>query len=325
MINVAEMPIDESDIEEIRIWARGYRNLQDPPLPWAQFGEECGIKGGTLQPFVTGKYAGDNAKYARLLIQFRQAVESKTKRQESLPVDPGFFETETSQRFEYLLQVAHYGRMTLAATGPGTGKTKTINEYKKKAQPVYVSTMRPSTSKLLPMIMEVHKALGMEPRRMPGSMASQMVVERLKGRKALLVIDEAGYLTTEAIEEIRSWHDECGIGVALFGNEELLLRITTGHKRDQFARLNRRIAAKHIQKLPTANDVEAFCDAWGIEQHDIREFLRNIAASPDCGGLGECQQLIEAGSMIASGEDRGLSLADLRDAQAARSSRWIRA
>ncbi|MEL6487444.1 MAG: AAA family ATPase, partial [Pseudomonadota bacterium] len=307
MINVKQMPITEEEIEEIRLWANGYRNNQDPPLPWAQFGSECGIPSGTLQPFVSGKYAGDNKKLARKMYQFRQAVEAKTKRQQTLPTDPGFFTTETSERLEYVLQVAHYGRMTVAATGPGTGKTVTINDYMGKAQPCYKATMRPSTAKLLPMILEVHKALGIPSNRMPAAMASRMVVERLKGRKALLVIDEANYLQTDSIEELRSWHDECGIGIALFGNEELLTRIETGRHRDQFARLNRRIAAKHIQQVPTQADVRAFCDAWGVEQPDIRQFLIKIALTPDSGGLGECQQLIEAGSMIAAGEDRGLT------------------
>ena len=326
MINVKEMPITEEDIDEIRLWALGYRNNQEPALPWAQFAAECGIPAGTLQPFVTGKYQGDNAKYARMLFQFRQAVEVKTKRQASLPVDPGYFETETTRRLQDLLQIAHYGRIVVAATGPGTGKTMAIDDYMSKAQPCYKATMRPSTARLLPMIIEVHKALNIPlTGRMPASQASQLVVERLTKRQALLVIDEANFLTTDGIEEIRSWHDETGVGIALFGNEELLTRIETSRHRDQFARLSRRIAARHTQMLPTEGDVTIFCDAWGIDQPDIRQYLKRIALTPDGGGLGECQQLIEAGSMIASGEDRGLTLPDLRDAQAMRVSRWIRA
>jgi DNA transposition AAA+ family ATPase len=326
MINVKEMPITDEDIDDIRLWAVGYRTSQEPPLPWSQFAAESGIPAGTLQPFVTGKYQGDNAKYARMMIQFRQAVEARTKRQASLPVDPGYFETQTTRRLQFLLQTAHDGKIVVAATGPGTGKTMAINDYMMKAQPCYKATMRPSTARLLPMILEVHKALNI-PISVRGSAASasQLVVERLQKRKALLVIDEANFLSADGIEEIRSWHDETGVGIALFGNEELLTRIETSRHRDQFARLSRRIGGRHIQSLPTEEDVTAFCDAWGIVQPDIRQYLKRVALTPDAGGLGECQQLIEAGSMIAAGEDRGLTLPDLRDAQAMRVSRWIKA
>ena len=321
MINVKDLPVD---VEEIRHWALGYRNSHEPPLSWAAFSKESGIPAGTLQPFCMAKYQGDNDAIARKLFQFMQAVEAVSKRQLSIPTDPGYFETPTSERLLTLLQIAHMGRITVAATGPGTGKTKTIEEYSERAQPCWIATMKPSTARLNQMILEVHKAMGLEPRTMSSAPGSRIVIERVKGRKALLIIDEANHLGIEAIEEIRSWHDETGVGICLLGNEELLNRIETGRHRDQFARLNRRIAMRHVQKLPLAEDVQVFCDAWGITEPSIRNYLEKIAMTPDAGGLGECVQLIEAGSMIAASDERGLTLADLRDAQMTRATRWIK-
>lgn len=321
MINVTNLPVD---VEEMRMWLNGYRNMAEPPIPWKQLGIETEIPAGTLQPFAAGKYEGDNLKIARKLFQFRQSVEQQAIRQKSLPTNPGFFKTDTSDRLMMLLEVAHMGRITVGATGPGTGKTMTVREYGESAQPVWIATMKPSCSKLNAMILEVHKALGLEPRRITSAEASRIVLERVRGRKGLLVIDEANYLTIESIEEIRSWHDETGVGICLLGNEELLARIETGRHRDQFARLNRRIAMRHTQRVPVRADVRAFCDAWGIEQPDIRTYLEKIALTPDSGGLGECQQLIESGSMLAAADDRGLSLSDLREAQMYRATKWIR-
>jgi len=71
--------------------------------------------------------------------------------------------------------------------------------------------------------------------------------------------------------------------------------------------------------------VRSFCDAWGIEQPDIRNYLEKIACTPDSGGLRECKQLIEAGSMLAAADGRGLSISDLRDVQMTRATRWIKA
>ena len=322
MINIKDLPVD---VEEMRLWLIGYRELSDPPIPWSQLHRETGIPAGTLQPFCAGTYQGDNEDKARKVFRFRQSVEQQSARQKSLPRDPGYFETQTSRRILELLEIAHMGRITICGAGPGTGKTVTVREYKERAQPVWVATMKPSAVRLNPMILAVHKALGLEPRRMPAAEASNVVIERVRARRGLLVIDEANFLSIEGIEEIRNWHDETGVGVCLLGNEELLARIETGRHRDQFARLNRRIANRHAQRLPTREDVRVFCDAWGINQPDIRHYLEKIALTPDSGGLGECQQLIEAGSMLAAADDRGLSLADLRDAQATRATRWIKA
>lgn len=322
MINVKDAPIDA---EEMRIWVNGYREMTDPPISWNQLAKECDIPAGTLQPFCKGNYGARGDNIARKLFLFRQAVDSRIQRQQSIPSDPGFFETETSIRLRTLLQVAHMGRITVGATGPGTGKTITVRDYMDRAQPVWIATMRPSTRSLTSMIMEVHKALGLEPRHQQTAAASRIVADRVRGRGGLLVIDEANHLEVDSVEEIRSWHDETGVGICFLGNEELLRRIETGRQRDSFARLNRRIAMRHVQRLPLREDVQAFCDAWGLVEPGIRKYLEKFALTPGAGGLGECKQLVEQASMIASSEERGLTLADLRDAQQERATRWIEA
>lgn len=322
MINPKDAPID---VEEVRLWAVAYREMREPPVSWATFSKESGIAPSTLQAFCSGTYQGNAENVARKMFLFMQAVESRSAREQSIPVDPGYFETETSGRLHTLMQIAHMGRITVAATGPGTGKTITINDYMQRAQPCWKATMKPSCKKLNSMVLEVHRALGLDTRWMSTAQASRVVIERVRGRKGLLIVDEANHLELESIEELRSWHDETGVGLFLAGNEELLARIETGRHRDRYARLNRRIAERHVQRLPLRDDVEAFCDAWGLTDPMIRKYLEKIALTPDAGGLGECQQLLESGSMIAASEERGLSISDLRDAQMTRATRWIAA
>jgi hypothetical protein len=57
----------------------------------------------------------------------------------------------------------------------------------------------------------------------------------------------------------------------------------------------------------------------------MRGLLRRIALTPGAGGLRECRQIVESAGMLALGEGRDLSLADLRDAQSTRVSRHIKA
>lgn len=324
MINVKDLPVD---VEEMRLWLNGYRELSDPPMPWSQLAKESSIPLGTITTFAAGTYGAKDggSNVARKVFQFRQSVEAQSMRQAQLPQNPGYFDTRTSLRMMELLEIAHSGRITVIGTGPGTGKTMTINEYAERAGPVWKATMKPSAISLHAMIREVQKALGIEPRRLSTADASALVLHRMTGRRGLLVIDEANWLSLEAIEELRNWHDETGVGICLLGNEELVQSIKTGRKRDQLARLLSRIANMHEQRIPLDEDVVAFCDAWGIEQPDIRRYLVTIATTPDSGGLRECKQLVEAASMLAAADDRGLSIGDLRDAQSERATRWIKA
>lgn len=320
MINVNSQPID---VEAIRLWANGYREEHSPPLSWKKFAEQTGIPDGTLQPWCKGNYQGDNEKYARILFRFRQTVEARRERQLTIPTDPGFFETETSQRIRALLTIAHMGRITVGAAGPGTGKTMTVEDYAQRAHPVWMATMQRSTRRLTAMIHSVSLALGLFTKAMLPHGRSSAIMERVKGQRGLLVIDEAQHLEWDALEEIRAWHDRTGVGICLLGNEELLHQIESSNKRDAFGRLNSRIAQRHIQRLPTVSDVEAFCDAWQLAEPGMRKFLTTIALTPGSGGLRECKMIVEAGCMLASSEDRGLKLDDLRDAQSMRATRWI--
>lgn len=322
MNNVHEAPID---IEEMRLWARGFMNGYSPPLTRAEMAKKCGIPQGTLGPWLDDKYPGRSDNVARKMLAFKQNVESANKVNDALPVDPGYFETDTSVKFEKLLTLAHTGRITVIGTGPGTGKTITINEYQNARSEVFVATMAPSKRTLGQMITEVQLALKMIPRKLRAADSSREVMNKLTGRNALLVIDEANHLTYESIDELRSWHDATGVGLCLAGNEELVREIQQGKNRDAYARLNSRIARIYVQNTPTEYDVAAFCDAWGISDPAIREYLTRIGMHRDSGGLRECKQLVEMASYIADEDGRGLALHDLQDVQRTRGSKWIQA
>jgi len=322
MNNVNNVPID---VEEMRLWAQGFMKQFTPMLSNVEMARRSGIPTGTLGPFLADKYPGRNDNIARKLLAFKAKVEASKKVNDALPVDPGYFETETSIKFEKLLTLAHTGRITAIGTGPGTGKTITIREYREARSEVFVATMSPSKRSLVQMITEVQLALGMIPRKMRAADASRKVVDRLTGRNALLVIDEANHLNYESIDELRAWHDATGVGLCLAGNEELVREIQQGKNKDAFARLNSRIARIYTQQTPDPDDVIAFCEGWRIHDPAIREYLSTIGTHRDAGGLRECKQLVEIASYIADEDGRGLLLFDLQDVQRTRGSRWIKA
>lgn len=310
------------DVAEMRDWALADKAATGHS--WSSFSEVTGIPASTLSLFCSNRYAGNQEKVARRLFRYRQMKESQAERSSGLPSDPGYFDTPTSLRLRALLVIAQMGRITLGATGPGTGKTITTRHYQASVSNCWVATMKPTTRTVSSMIAEVMRALGATPKSGWTRMLSRQVEDMVAGRRGVLVIDEANHLELEAIEEIRAWHDATGVGVCFLGNEELVMRIEGGPRRDAYARLNSRIAQRHLQTLPMADDVEAFCDAWNIRDPACRRMLAQIALTPGAGGLREMRQLVEAGSMLAEDEGRALTLADLRDAQATRATRYIK-
>lgn len=310
------------DVEAMRLWAIEEKALRK--YSWSQFANVTGIANSTLSLFCGEKYAGNKENIARALFRYRQMIETQSAGAAGVPTEPGYFETPTSLRLRALLVIAQMGRITLGATGPGTGKTMTVRHYQSSVSNCWVATMKPTTKSVNAMIGEVMRAIGGHAKSGWTRQLSHQVQDMTAGKRGLIVIDEANNLELEAIEELRSWHDATGVGLCLLGNEELMMRIEGGPRRDAYARLNSRIAQRHIQTLPMEGDVDAFCDAWGIEDAASRRMLGQIAMTPGAGGLREMKQLVEAGSMLAEYAGRGLTHQDLKDAQATRATRHIR-
>lgn len=310
------------DIEEMRDWINAHKEARG--LSWTELSRASGIPAGTLSPFAARKYGGDEANIARKVFKYRQMIESQQARAVGLPIDPGFVKTPTAMRFRSLLIMAQRGRMTMGASSPGTGKTMTIVEYQASVSNVWLATMNPACATLSGMISQVQLAVTGNGNHGWNRLAARTVAGAMKNRNGLLVVDEANHLTLESLEQLRAWHDETGVGIALFGNEELWRQIRGGGRNHQFARLNSRISMSHLVDLPQPEDVEMFLDAWGIRDEAMRVMLTKVGRSSGTGGLREIKQIIEIASLTASDEERALSLSDLRDAQQTRASHFVR-
>lgn len=320
MNNADTFPVD---VDAEREWLLGHKD--EAGLSWAVLSPKVDIPTGTLSAFGTNNYAGNKEKLARKVFRYRQMLASQAERSAGLMFDPGYFETPTSRRLTALMVYAQMGRITVGATGPGTGKDMAAHEYASSVSNAWIATMRESDQTIAAMCRRVLRAIGVDVRG--GGAASHMsdqVVEKVRGKRGLLIVNEANHLGLKEIEEIRGWHDETGVGVCLLGNEELLMRIEGGAKRDAYGRLNSRIAQRHIQNLPEEGDVLAFCDAWGLEDAGMRRMLSRIALTPGAGGLRECRQIVEQASMLAADDERALEISDLKDAQSTRATRHIR-
>lgn len=327
MNNPDEFPVVEAD--ELA-WMKDHHATTGKS--WRIIGEQSDIKPGTLSNWANGTYAGNGLNVAKKVFKYRQTLESQAQRaadhaSAGLARAPTYIPTPTGRRLRGLMVTAHSGEITYAGTGPGTGKTKEAENYCASAANAFMVTMKPTTKSLTAMLGEVIRALGGKAGTNWARQMSAQVVEMVKGRRCLLIVDEANYLEFEAIEELRAWHDIAGLGICLLGNEELHATIEGGSLRStrhSYARLNSRIAMRHVQDMPLVEDIEAYLDAWDIENAEQRRMLTQVGLTPGAGGLREIRQLITNASMLALEDEQPLSHAYLREAMATRATRRLR-
>lgn len=319
MTNPDDMPID---LDDMIAWIVEYKERHG--LSWEALGKASGIPGGTLGPVCNGNYGGDHAEQARRIFRFKQQVESQEARQLAALERPRHIDTPTARRIQFLLEIAQMGRITVGALGPGTGKTITAETYTHSmSNNVWLVTMRQSTRTVSAMIGQVLTAMNMAKSGWATQRSTQ-VIEHVRGRQGLIIVDEANHLEWAAFEELRGWHDETGVGICLLGNEELILRIRGGANRHAYARLNSRIANYHVQDLPIEGDVTAYLDAMDIIEPDLRRPLIEKGLSPGHGGLREVQQILESAKMLSIADGTHLTTEHVRDAMSSRATTILR-
>jgi DNA transposition AAA+ family ATPase len=309
MNDPSNLPVD---VKEQRDWLNEHKAMAG--ASWTQLAAQTGIPHGTLSVFATGKYQGDNERIAREILKYRQHLSMQAELAMEAPEVPDYFDTPTARRVQSLLSWAHRGRIVVAATGPGCGKTKAAKNYRDAMSNVWMTTMAPSCSGINNMQIEVLAALGERDARGSMQQLSRRIRDRVRNTNGLLIFDEAQHLLDRAIDEIRSWHDDTGVGIAFLGNETVLARIEGGHRRAAFAQLYSRIGMRLIQNLPLSDDARALADAWEVHEPKQIDFVVKKSQQP--GGLRTVTMMLELATMVAASERRDRELTHLQDAWA---------
>lgn len=151
-----------------------------------------------------------------------------------------------------------------------------------------------------------------------------MIVDSVRNLgNPLLIVDEAQHLDERAIEEIRSWHDAVGLGIAFLGNAGLVQTLEGGARQISRAQLFSRISLPFEAIRPQVADVEAMLEAWRIRDPKICDFVHAIAQKP--GALRGATFALELAFMIATSGSEELKLSHVQDAWAQLSRRPVAA
>lgn len=301
----------EADIEAVRRRLLEHKTYLS--LSWPALAKAIGDVGdSTLSAFSTGNYGGDNAGVAWKVNRYFLAEEARREDVLLAPVVPGFCMTRTARTMMGQLRWAHGGEMAAIVGNPGMSKTSTFRHYCHVTPNAFIATMNPTTRAVQAMLQEILRAAGGLGKAAVAHTLFAILCERLKGARALIIIDEAQHLTDVALDQLRAIHDRLGCGIVLAGNLTVLTRVQGGARQAEFAQLSSRVSWSETYLKPHAEDVATLLEAWSVSNDREREFLAKVADQP--GALRLMTQVLKMATLAARAEDDDRTLSHLRAA-----------
>lgn len=309
---------DEAEIAWLRAEKDRIDTTTGKPVTWEKLGQSIGINHKTLSLIANKNYGAPYHKHCAQIRAYREQQQRRAEYQHGLIKHPGFVELPTSRRIWSLLSIAHTGKMVLICAESGYSKSYIARRYKAMGGAnVFMTTLNETTGKLNPMVSKLLEAVGGQPRGSSSFMSGE-IERRLEGRKALVIVDEAGCGNSECIEQLRHLYDATGCGIAMLGNRDLHMTIAGAKRSFAFARVNSRIGARLPLDITLEEDLPMYLDAYGIDDEQVRKMLTRIGLNRRSGGLREIDQTLENASMIASSEKSRITVDHIVAAQESR-------
>ncbi|KPU84413.1 hypothetical protein JI58_03835 [Marinosulfonomonas sp. PRT-SC04] len=203
--------------------------------------------------------------------------------------------------------------MAIVTMAAGLGKTTAAEAYQNQRPHVVLITLSPSILTHNKVLGEILEELGLQ--NIDKSRTRHNVTKALKrsGGNSLVIVDEAQNLDADCINELRVAVRDLGrSGLVLLGNEEKKTSYGSAGNKGGSPQLSRRVMARTTAMKVYEEDIPTFLDAWGLEDSALRTAATIILKKP--GAYGSLTETLVAASMIARGNNRSLTVDDLRAA-----------
>lgn len=270
---------------------------------------EIGISGTTLSQWLNDRYQGDNEAVSTKVATWQRSRQAASE--SGAVASVGWVDTASSRAIEAALLFAQdKGSIAVVYGGAGLGKTTATRHYAECNPNVWRVAASPASAGLMAMLEAIASALELRDIQNRPSVYAREIGRRMAGTRGLLVIDEAQHVSVQALEELRSIHDGCGVGLALLGNEAVYARLTGGSRQATFAQLFSRVGYRLRVNSPTRADTDAIVAAWGIVGEKEREWAHGLASLP--GGLRGLSHTLRQASMAASANERAVDVRTLQ-------------
>lgn len=273
--------------------------------------DQVGVPYGTFSSWLGGTYQADGSNVAE---KARNWLDARPEKERFRAIRPStrFVMTPTAEAVHQRLFYAQNLPDIVPIVGePGLGKTEAVRDYAQREAHAYVITAEPAMNKISVMLSAIAMTLGSYDNGR-SYMTSRGIAKKLSEKRSLLIFDEAQRLSSEMLDQLRTYYDQCRCGIALVGNRAILKNLEGGSRRAEYAHLFRRAGLRLNRVKPDAQDITMLLDAWQVEDTAIRKRLRTIAQEP--GALGVMNKVWSIAELMARGEERPMTLTDVEDA-----------
>jgi len=259
----------ESFRNEVNLFLANARRVE-PSMSQSRLANMAGVSAAALSSVLAGKYAGDIQTVIR---KVSAVIEREREKAVSQIKKPSFVQTSVYQQMSYVMNMAQADAQIMIFTGDaGIGKTMSLKAYIEE-NPSAVLIEADPTYTVATVLEEISEALGLEARGRKDKV-EKAIISKLKGTERMIIIDEAEYLPTKALDILRRIHDKAGIPIVLAGMPRLIHNITGIS--EKYRQISSRMYHVRLKEL-TKEDVKAITETI-IENPDetIVNTLHNL-------------------------------------------------
>ncbi len=222
---------------------------------------------------------------ARLKKQI-DVLDDAPEQAENISVDgpePGLIETPTSKQiYQACAHAQETPALVLIYGAAGVSKTTTALRYVQDKRPTaayHVNLLGVATpTSMLVVIAECVYPSALADSYRKVALMRSLVYHLRPGD--LLILDECQSLRPEALDLVRVFLDEAGVGLVLMGNEMVFSTIAGKHRHAMFAQLHSRVGMKLHLPHPTEADADAVLKSFGVCDGAGHEYGRQLALGP---------------------------------------------
>jgi len=205
--------------------------------------------------------------------------------------------------------------MGVVGVPSGTGKTRTANEYKLRNRATILITLDITTRAPGAVIRRIADRTGGQGKRYNIGDLLEAVIERLRGSKRLIIVDEAHFLSWEGHELLRKIHDCAGVGIVYLGQERLYSEMKGNDERGMlYDQIYSRVAIVRnevpVKKKDVAMLAETLCP--GLDKESL-DYLYQRAKGK--GRFRSMKRLLELAMELGRNRDIGVEIEVLQQAE----------
>lgn len=266
----------ERSVYDDALHARALAYMQEHALSVSEFAEQIGYSRTTLSKYIRREYVTTASVEAALKAFFTREQRKGTGNK--------FSATAVSMAVLEACEYAYSEKALVVLFGPPqTGKSTGALEFvRRKLEDdnvrnlVFVTANSTTTPRWL--VRCICKELGFYPGGCTAELLDRLV-ERMKARPHLIVIDDASCLTVKALESLRYLYDQAGVGIVLMGVRSLMERIflAKGRMAEDLEQLYSRVdLQKYLPGSAERKDLESVARAHGVDDKTLELVLPHV-------------------------------------------------